>query len=320
LLRSVQFWRIANADGTELTSQFPADAVVRRLGEAQGRRERRHRIAADGIEILAEGLQTSPHPHLAIYRTRRVNLPRLEDEGVVSVLLLTGRQALAEPTYFAFFPRNVVALLFNNEGPRAGRLADYLNSKFGCTVSLLPVYREDLADVLNSMRVTALEVSIPTSQVPMLSRGDDWAEALDNAQRLLEDGAIRLRVSIGRGGKAADKAPRLERIRDLLGQLLARDLSHFHSAKAVGQEGGTDNPLTVDLIEQKFIARVFVSAEDLAAAQQAAQTAMDVLTSEWQNHREFLDRATPAVDGDPDLGLVTGFVETPEDEPGDGDA
>lgn len=59
-------------------------------------------MCPDGVEILSEGLGLRPHPLIALYRTRRDNLPRLDDNGRIGRLPLTGTQALAEPSFFAF--------------------------------------------------------------------------------------------------------------------------------------------------------------------------------------------------------------------------
>lgn len=257
---------------------------------------------------------------LSVYRTRRDNLPRLDDNGRIGRLPLTGTQALAEPSFFAFLPRNIVGLLFNNDGPRAARLADYLNAKFDCDVSLQPVYREDLADVLDAMRMTAVELSVPSAQVPMLSGGDDWVEVLDNASNLIEDGMISLKMSIGRGGDAAARQARTTKIRDLVDRLRGRSpdqLGHFSRVKVHGTQPGTKNPITVDLLNQKFVAQVEVDAVTLFDAERAAPAARAVIDEQWRTNREFLTDSTPPVDGDGDSRLVGDFVDTPEDEQDD---
>jgi hypothetical protein len=317
LLRTVQFWRIAQRDGSALPAPFPGGTVVRRLQSAAKKGERRYRQCSDGMEILGEGLILRPHPLVAIYRTRRDNLPRLDDDGRIGRLPLSGTQALAEPSFFAFLPRNIVGLLFNNDGPRAARLADYLNAKFGCNVSLQPVYREDLAEVLDEMRMTAVELSVSSAQVPMLGGGDDWAEVLDNAKNLLEDGAITLKMSIGRSGDAAARQARTNKIRGLVDLLRGRDqdqMGHFNRVKVVGTEPGTKNPITVDLLNQKFVAHVEVDAEILFDAERAAPAASAVIDAQWRANRQFLTDSTPAVTADGGTSLVGTFVETPEDE------
>lgn len=317
MLRTVQFWRLAHRDGSPMLAPFPGGLVVRELQSAEAQGRHRYRTCWDGTEILGQGLGVSPHPLVALYRTRRDNLPRLDDNGQIARLPLTKAQALAEPSFFAFLPRNVIALLFNNDGPRASRLADYLNAKLGCDVSLQPVYREDLADVLAEMRMTAVELSIPAAQVPMLGGGDDWAEVLDNASRLVNDGGIRIRVSVGRTGNAAAKQAKSNRIRDLVGLLRNRSqdqMGHLGKARVEGKEPGSSNPITVDLLNQKFVARVEVPGEALSDPTEAASAAMDAIDAEWQRQRGFLAENTPPVDGDADPGLVGDFVDTPEDE------
>ena len=299
MLRTVQFWRIARADGAALPVSFPGRDVVRELQAANTRGQRRYRDCPDGVEVLGEGLLLGPHPLLAIYRTRRDNLPRLDDNGLIGSLPLTETQALAEPSFFAFLPRNIVGLLFNNDGPRAARLADYLNAKFGCDISLQPVYREDLAEVLDEMRMTAIELTVSSAQVPLVGGGDDWAELLDNASNLIDDGAISLKLSIGRGGNASARQARTSKVRRLVDLIRSRSqdqMGHFSRVKVQGTESGTKNPITVDLLNQKFVARVEVDAETLSDAERAAPAAMEVISEQWRTNRAFLINSTPPVD------------------------
>lgn len=317
MLRTVQFWRLAQRDGSPLASPFPGGDVVRGLKTADKSGRNRYRTCPDGVEVLGEGLTKKSHPLIAIYRTRRDNLPRLDDNGRIGRLPLTGKQALAEPSFFAFLPRNVVALLFNNEGPRAPRLADYLNAKFGCDLSVQPIYREDLAEVLEAMRMTAVDLSVSSAQVQRLGGGEDWVEVLDNASSLIQDGAISITLSVGRTGNAAAKQAKANRIRAIVDSIRARSqdqISLLNRAKVRGKEQGSKNPVTVDLLNQKFVARVEVNAEALADADRAAPAAMAVISEQWERNSGYLTASTPPVDGDVDRSLVGEFVDTPEDE------
>jgi len=246
-----------------------------------------------------------------------MNLPRLEDNGDIGELQLSDSQALAEVTYVAFLPRNIIAVVINNEGPRPNRLADYLNAKMGCDIRLVPIYRDDLAEVLDRMRLSSIKVSIPEAQVPMLSRGnnlDDWVESLDTARRLLEGGVIRIDVSVRRRGKREEKEGRRRRLRDRLTELRGHDLTRFNSVKVEGKDPAVDEPVTVDLLEQHFIAKVDVVPEELTTVNQATRTMIAMLDREYRANRSFLERATPGVQGEPDRDMIGMFVEHPCDE------
>lgn len=318
--RTVQFWRLANADGSSLSTIFPAGRVVRALQHAEQHKLRRYRKCTDGVETLGKGVAVRPLCTVALYRTRRTNLPRLNDDGAVTPIPLGHAQSLAEPSYFGFHPRNVVSLLYNNDGPRASRLPDYLNAKLGCNVRLLPIYREDLADVLDQMRMTAVELSIPAAQVAHLAGGDSWAEVLENQARLLSDGYIGMKISIGRGGKAADRESRAGRIKDLVGLLRGRnDLAAFKKIKVTGNEGGDGETIVVDLLEQRFISKVETDAEPAnQPADVVDANASTLLHEKWASNRRFLESVSPQV-RDTDASLVGGFVENPDDESDDAD-
>jgi len=223
--RTVQFWRIRHKDESDLPWPFPAAQIVRKLKKAEDDRLNRYRSAKDGVVVLGEGITSTPASHVVLYRTRRNNLPHIDLDGKVSDLDLPDSGGLAEPTHFAFHARNIVSVLYNNNGPRAGRLLDYINAKFGCEIDLVPIYREDLAAILEQMRQTRIDVTMPASQAIQLTGTDedDWVSPLVNAADLLEGGNISIRVSIGQKGKGEEKAARAGRLRELMNQLRGRN-------------------------------------------------------------------------------------------------
>ncbi len=317
--RTVQFWRIRHKDESDLPWPFPAAQIVRKLKKAEDDRLNRYRSAKDGVVVLGEGITSTPASHVVLYRTRRNNLPHIDLDGKVSDLDLPDGGGLAEPTHFAFHARNIVSVLYNNNGPRAGRLLDYINAKFGCEIDLVPIYREDLAAILEQMRQTRIDVTMPASQAIQLTGTDedDWVSPLVNAADLLEGGNISIRVSIGQKGKGEEKAARAGRLRELMNQLRGRnDLKGFKSIKVHGTEIGTSNQLTVDLLEQRFILRTEVPAGPNGVAPGDARS---VLVAEYGRNKKFLEDATPAVTGSAPAGTVGAFVPLPPDEEGDDD-
>lgn len=314
--RTVQFWRIRHKDGSDLPWPFPAARVVRGLQKASDAKLNRYRSAKDGVVVLGEGVTSSPALHVALYRSRRNNLPHVDQDGSISDLTRANGAGLAEPTHFAFHARNVLSVLYNNNGPRAGRLVDYINAKFGCEIDLVPIYREDLATILQDMRQTRIDVTMPASQAVQLNSGDgdDWTTPLADTAALLDDGMISIRVSIGQKGKATERADRAGRLRTLMNQLRSRnDLKGFKSIKVHGTELATGNPLTVDLLEQRFILRTEVPAGPNGVAPDDARS---VLVAEHRRNQQFLKDATPDVTGSAPAGTVGAFIPLPADEEG----
>ncbi len=187
-------------------------------------------------------------------------------------------------------------------------MVDYINAKFGCEIDLVPIYRGDLATILQQMRQTRIDVTMPASQAVQLNStdGDDWAGPLAETAELLNDGIISIRVSIGQKGNAAEKDNRVGRLRGLMNQLLGRDdLKDFKSIKVSGTELGTGNQLSVDLLEQRFILRTEVPAGPNGVAPDDARA---VLVAAHRRNHQFLKDATPGVTGTAPTGTVGAFI------------
>lgn len=305
--RTVQFYRLTDSMGNDLPYEFPATDLVRRLQEMEEQDLDRKIECRDGMELLAQGVEVRTFPALAMYRTRRANLPHLEEDGVISDLPLGDTQTLAEVTYFGFFDRNVVAVIYNHEGPRAKRLGFYISGMFDINVGMSPILRDDLAELLEQMRLTAIEISIPSAQIPTLvAPGEDWARSLDSAAQLMQDGLIRMAVSVGQSGSREQKRIRGRRIRELATQLFAsrEDLVEFRSATVRGVNLETNREQGVNLLEQMFVSQIEIPDEEMTTIGEATQSAMRYLGDEWIKNREYLTRNTPEVAADgvaPDL-------------------
>jgi len=298
MYRTVQFFRITTRMENDLPYSFPAARLVRRLQNMEESGIERKFECKDGMELLAEGTVIDPFPSLAIYRTRRANLPRLEERGVISDLPLGDAQALAEVTYFGFVGRNIVAVIYNHEGPRAKRLSSYVSGMFDFDMGMIPILRDDLSEVLERMRMTAIEIAIPAAQIPdLVAPGDDWARVLDDASHLMSDGIIKMSVSVGRSGGSDAKASRSRRIRELVTQLFSNreDLAQFSGARVNGVDLETNRPQSINLLEQIFITQVDIPDEEMTTIGQASAAAVRYLQSEWEKNQRFLTRNTPEV-------------------------
>ena len=220
--RMVQFWQVADGKGDALDVAFPARRLVEKLQAARTAGVSRYYTARDGYRILAEGVQASPRPYVAVYRSRYVNLPGKDVAGDVVDLGLNQGEGLAEGTHFVFFPNNIVGVLYNFEGPTVRRFSAFLSFKFDLDVTFVPVYRRDILALLDRLdRMSKIELSIPANQVPLLTAADDddgFARALAETADLLHSGNIQLKVSVGQG--AGEE--RYEKIRDLARRLARR--------------------------------------------------------------------------------------------------
>jgi len=124
-------------------------------------------------------------------------------------------------------------------------------------VTFVPVYRQDITEFLSDLdRVSKLEVSIPANQVPFLARSKDpdgFASALSQSASLLDDGDVRLEVSIGQGAPRE----RSDRLKAMAERLARRsDLDRFRVAKVYGRLEDERDSHPIDLkAEQLVIAK-----------------------------------------------------------------
>lgn len=58
-------------------------------------------------------------------------LPELEENGVLSDLDLTDKQGLAETSHYVFFDNGIVGELYNHNGPKVGRVQEYIREQMG---------------------------------------------------------------------------------------------------------------------------------------------------------------------------------------------
>lgn len=311
--RSVQYWRLTNADGTDMTQPFPAEKLVRGLKHAADRGLDRHRHCRDGMVLLGHAGRLQPVPSIVLDKVRHDNLPSVGDAGGRRRAIgLAAHEGLLEPTYCAFVDNNVVAMLMSGNGPRPQRLVDYLAAKFGVHVGLTPVLRKDLDVVLREMRITSVDVTIPAQRINRDLVGGDWVQALDAGRQLSQDGLVKVGFSVGRSGTRDHKRRLGERFRDLIDQLRGSGaLSSFQSAKVGGVHHGTQR--SVDLIHDKFVEKAEVDADLLNDPERSVDYACDILEAEIQGNRTYLVETNPHVSGAP-LDFRGRFVEIPDDQ------
>lgn len=310
--RTVQYWRLVNRDGSPLAGQFPADRVVRELRSAARRRRDRHRRCRDGMVLIAHGVRESP-PMLILDKVRHDNLPSIGDAGGVRRSIgLSHGEGLLEPTYCMFAADNVVAMLMSGNGPRAKRLCDYLEAKLGMDVGLDPILTQDLDRVLDEMRVSSVDIAVPSARIDRNLVGGDWAEALEANRILAQDGVVKVGVAVGRRGTRAQKDGRRSHIRRLIDQLRGSGaITEMQSARVTGTIRGAQR--SVDLLSDHFVERTEVDADRLADPERSATYAHGLLEQSLVGNAQYLDEVVPRVEGVSDR-LDPHFVERPEDE------
>ncbi len=214
---------------------------------------------------------------------------------------LNAGEGLAEGTHFLFFPNNIVGVLYNFHGPSVRRFTTYLLHKFNLDVSFIPVYRRDVLQILEALAtVSKLEMSIPANQVHLLAgptddADDDFAAPLAQGARLLEDGNIRLEVSVGQGAPQN----RYDRAKTLAKRFARRDdLDRFRVAKVYGRLEDESDSLPIDLKSEQLITKKDVEPEtprSTRVRQSSASAAVRQAYQEYRPHIRTVTETMPAL-------------------------
>lgn len=316
--RSVQVWRMTDGFGRPLPERFPArdfvDLVRKEQADPKGDLRA---FSRDGTELLLEAF-ASNRPHVCLHRVRRDNLPSEEEGGRVRDLSIPPTSGLAEGTHLFFYPRNVVLVLYNHEGPRVGRFSDWLLQRVGLDIRFQPVHRADVMAIIQEMvRFNGVTIALSAEQAAALLEGDeipddDVAEALVAASRLTGMGQVRLELSVGPGMPSPQKQ---RAFRALVDRLLGReDLPDFRAARVTGVLPNGGGTTVVDLIEDRLVAQHEVEPEASRYRRVSTASALDAAESTFNLFNEQISAVVAPVDGG-HMALVEAFepVEVPDD-------
>ncbi|MFC8041047.1 hypothetical protein ACFUOZ_16965 [Paenarthrobacter sp. NPDC057355] len=308
--RSVQFWRIEQLNGDELSRPFPARRVAEVLKRAQDAGTDRHFTGADGTVMIAQAVASSPYPVLLLDRVREANLPSVGDAlGRRKPLPLAPGDHLLETTYFAFLKRNVMAVLTSGNGPRASRMGEYLDGMLGLEPTLVPVVREDVEEILTRLEVSRFEFALPAERLSGKLMEGEWADVLESASRLMNQGTFRISLSVGRSGNADEKRgirERIQRLIDLFRE--AGSVEHFDYVVAEGKDSLTGDREVVDLLKERFISHIEVDPDVFNDPGKSAAEAIANLNKQARDNEAFFARTLPDTKGTADSGLVPDLV------------
>ncbi|MCA4135677.1 hypothetical protein [Arthrobacter sp. M4] len=307
--RSLQFWRIARVNGEDLTRPFPARRLAEVLLSAERRGVDRRLSSPDGSVVMAHARAVAPIPVVLLDRVRESNFPSVGDSaGQRKALPLAPGDHLLETTYFGFLKRNVLAVLTSANGPRASRLCEYLEGMFGLGVELVPVLREDVDQILARLQVSKFEFAVPAGKLNDGAQGE-WAEVLGSASRLMTQGTFRMSLSVGRSGNATEKQRVRERIQQLIEQFRrSATLEQFDYAVAEGRDSVSGDREIVDLLKDRFIARVEVAADVVNDPQKSTEEAISIFARQSADHDGYFAQCLPAVKGLPEASWVPDLV------------
>ncbi len=146
--RKVKFFRATDADGTLYPGGFPAADITRLIGEMAKGGTAEIPLGL-GLRLVAKGLgKKACGHHVVLYRVSHNDLPLLYENGEFRPLedVISSGADIAEPAHFAFFPDDIVANLYNHNGPKQVQLASYLLTTMNLDVLFMPIAREDIIE------------------------------------------------------------------------------------------------------------------------------------------------------------------------------
>jgi hypothetical protein len=313
--RTIQFWYLVNPDGSPLAGQFPYTRLQNQLVAVQNRGIDTTATPVDGPPIHLSVIQprdTNAEPFFVLYRNRRQNPSHMNDSGTMRPMPFQQGQQQEEATYLKFLSRNVVGFLMHGDSPRPNRLTDYLALRFRTSYELQPILRGDLDTAFRELTAQHIEIAIPAQQAAHVagSAPRGFANGLSALSRLLEDGAITLRFSPGRGGnalmRARKRAELIAMARSMLGW--AKDAGATRAA-LVGKGPG-ENEMSLDLLDRKFAYRVSVPADEFIYGQTEIRDDTPLISQHWEAERTTLEPLAPDIGTDiQNEGLLDSFHE-----------
>jgi hypothetical protein len=161
------------------------------------------------------------------------------------------------------------------------------------------------------MSAKYLELRIGANQAAVLSRDfGDIGASLSTAAQLIRDGAITVRLSVGKKGNRAAKHARGQNLLEIANRLLGLglDLNHFQGVRLVGQVGNR-NDFPVDLLEEKFAHKIFIGPAPHNPGDREIRDESHHIQDQYRVDQNFLNEVANRADGEPDIGLLGNFRE-----------
>ena len=310
----IQFWYLVNADGTPLPGQFPYTKLQAEIIAAQDGHKDTTASPIDGppihLSVIRPAAKNSV-PFFVLYRTRQYNPSHMYDAGTMKPMPLHEGQRQEEGTYIKFLSRNVIGFLMHGDSPKPKRLTDYLSIRFGANYELRPIFRSDLDTAIRELTAQHVEITIPAEQAAHVAAGvpPGFANGLSALSQLMEDGAITLRLSPGRGGNALKRAKKRDELISLARGLIGwAKGSGVTRASLVGRAG--QDQLSLDLLDKRFAYKISVPADEVVYDQTEIRDDTPMISQYWEAERGTLERLAPEIaTATENEGLLGPFIE-----------
>src|SRR5437667_4318881 len=135
---------------------YDVKSVLEAINGLSFQNDARYLKDEDGFEICCLIDELSSPQKVRFCKIRRDDFPQIEHRGNLADLEIPEVYGLAECVHAIFFPENIVGLEYNYEGPRIGRISDYLYAKAKNVCAQTPVFeqllQQDAIEKLQHMR------------------------------------------------------------------------------------------------------------------------------------------------------------------------
>ena len=202
---------------------------------------------------------------LRLLRSRRANLPAMEDGGVLAALPIPSTAGIAEPCHVVFAPDGRIAAEYNHFAPRLSALAHYINIKTGLDVGFGTYVQKEILDRLERMDdVRLLELSFRPNPglADRINADDPISQAVYQATQM--KGERRVSLAFSGDPKSKDFTASAKKFAKRLFGITADEPEGHRSAtvfKARGFDPVTGQVEVIDLLAQKVVRKVSIDRD-----------------------------------------------------------
>lgn len=250
--RKVYFFRIADFD--ELKEALPG--AFQRIENLPFEEGGRYQQDIGTVSRLLGYPDTLHYPlKIRFGRTRKDNLPDIEDQGKLTSLEINEDAGLIDVCHIVIFENGIVGAEFNYDGPRINRLGRYIFEKgqgVHTAPVFLPLFDRDVADVVRSLdSVSLVRISVPPSAAELLREADENVySAIEFSRKAGAEKSVELKLS-------AD--PKRSKLKDLALNIVKifkespHEKERINIAQIEGYLGGAHLARPIDLLEDKLV-------------------------------------------------------------------
>lgn len=223
-------------------------------------------------------------------RTRKNQLPDIEEAGKLSSLEISEDAGLIDVFHMIIFEDGHVVAEFNHDGPRVAKVGRYLFDKgesLETAPVFLPLYERDIVGVIESLdNVSMLKLNVPPSASDLLREADeDIYTAIEGSVRAGGGRSVELKLF----GERSE--PKLKSLAIRIARLLSRnphERDRINAATVDGYHGGQKLTKMLDLLEDKLVTSSVFERSNPRARSVKTLVAYEILEQAYLERKEDL--------------------------------